>query len=76
MESIDHIVLEKSVKKLKLSGKKYDMIPQERTERWSVDRPARNHSNNTFLMFSKNKEDIMKRVLGQIQIRIKELGTY
>jgi hypothetical protein len=31
-------------------------------------------NNNSILLFAKNKDDILKRVLGQIKGRIKQLG--
>lgn len=65
--------------KFRLSGKKYDMIPQERSERWSSVEPRHQSgylTNNTMLLFSKKKDDVLKRVLNEINGRIKELGIY
>lgn len=55
------------------------MIPQERSERWSSVEPRHQSgylTNNTMLLFSKKKDDVLKRVLNEINGRIKELGIY
>lgn len=76
---MSHIVPDHISYKFRLSGKKYDMIPQERNEKWHSVEPKQQsiyQNNNTILLFSKRKDEILKRVLNQIQGRIKDLGIY
>jgi hypothetical protein len=75
---MNYIVPEHIPNKFRLSGKKYDMIPPERSMKWQSVESKHNayQNNNTVLLFSKKKDDILKRVLHQIQGRIKDLGIY
>jgi len=49
-------IAEEDKKKFKLSGKKYDMVPVERSEKMD-DKDSRPYfNNNTMLLFSKKKD--------------------
>ncbi len=70
--------------KLKLSGKKCDMVRVDRGKfMYMEDRDRdrqKNYSfsymnNNTMLLLGRKGDDVLRRVLGQIQGRIKEIGA-